>query len=121
MPVFRKPLPVPPHRKVVRVDSSEEDVVNVSSSSDDSSSSSSNSEADSDDSGFSSDAGNDGDALSSVFRKCRQYATRLAVKISLFAADARMLEPRADASAIIRPQPTRCILSPVAHNIDCAI
>ena len=120
MPVFRKPLPVPPHRKVVRVDSSEEDVVNVSSSSDDSSSSS-NSEADSDDSGFSSDAGNDGDALSSVFRKCRQYATRLAVKISLFAADARMLEPRADAAAIIRPQPTRCILSPVVYNIDGAI
>jgi hypothetical protein len=45
------------------------------------------------------------DALDSVFKKCRHYATRLSVKISLFAADARMLEPRSDSSAVIRPQP----------------
>lgn len=112
MPVMRKPLPIPPPRKVVRVDSSEDDVVKVSSSSDGSSSSSS--ESDPDDSGFSSEADSDGDALSSVFRKCKQYATRLAVKISLFATDARMLEPRADAAAVIRPQPTRCILLSIA-------
>jgi hypothetical protein len=115
MPVFRKPLPAPPPRKVVRVDSSEEDVVNVSSSSQNSSSSSS--EAECDNSGLSSEADNSGDALCSVFRKCKQYATRLAVKISLFAADARMLEPRADAAAVIRPQPTRYIMLPNAMSM----
>jgi hypothetical protein len=93
----------PPPPKVVQVESSEDEVLNISSSSSDSSS-----EGDSDESGSSSGAENDRDALTTVFNKCKRYATRLAVKISLFAADARMLEPRADAGAVIRPQPTRC-------------
>ncbi len=94
----------PPPPKVVQVESSEDEVLNISSSS----SSSSGSEEDSDESGSSSEAENDRDALSTVFKKCKRYATRLAVKISLFAADSRMLEPRSDAGAVIRPQPTRC-------------
>ena len=98
---MRKPQPP----KVVQVESSEDEVLNISSSS---SSGDSSSEGDSDESGSSSGAENDRDALSTVFNKCKRYATRLAVKISLFAADARMLEPRADAGAVIRPQPTRC-------------
>ena len=99
-------LPKPLPSNVVQLGSSEDEVLNVSSSS--SSSSGSSDEEDSDDSGLSSEADNDGDALNSVFKKCKQYATRLAVKISLFAADARMLEPRTDAAAVIRPQPVRC-------------
>jgi hypothetical protein len=99
---MRKPLSKPLPSNVVQVGSSEDEVLNVSSSS------SSSDEEDSDDSGLSSEADNDGDALNSVFQKCKQYATRLAVKISLFAADARMLEPRTDAAAVIRPQPVRC-------------
>jgi len=70
---MRKPPPKPQTHKVVRVDSSEDDMVNISSSS--SSSSSSSNEGDSDDSGFSSGHDNDGDALSAVFSKCRQYVT----------------------------------------------
>jgi hypothetical protein len=70
LPVMRKPPPKPHTHKVVRVDSSEDDMVNISSSS----SSSSSNEGDSDDSGFSSGHDNDGDALSAVFSKCRQYA-----------------------------------------------
>jgi hypothetical protein len=34
----------------------------------------------------------------------------------MFAADARMLEPRADAAAVIRPQPSRCIPSSIARR-----
>ena len=112
---MRKPLPrppPPPPPKVVRVESSDEEVLEISSSSSSSSSgdssSSSGSEADSN-SDFGSASDDDGDALHTVFKKCRQYATRLSVKISLFAADSRMLEPRADAAAIIRPQPERYV------------
>jgi hypothetical protein len=93
----------------VRIDSSDEEVLEISSNSSSSSSSgdgSSNSEADSD-SGYGSASDDDGDALHTVFKKCRKYATRLSVKISLFAADARMLEPRADAAAVMLPQPAR--------------
>jgi len=109
---MRKPLPRPPPPKVVRVDSSDEEVLEISSNSSSSSSSSSgdgsssSSEADSD-SGYGSASHDDGDALHTVFKKCRKYATRLSVKISLFAADARMLEPRADAAAVMLPQPAR--------------
>ncbi len=99
---MRKLLPKPQPPKVVHVDSSEDEVLHISSSS-----SSSGDSSNEGDSGSTSGSENGSDDLSSVFKKCKQYATRLAVKISLFAADARMLEPRADAAAVIRPQPIR--------------